>query len=64
MKLSEKYNAIQEKAKNSLKKESDSEPVYNKQIFHAFLFNIRNYSPQVINIQQRKVEFNYITKRE
>ena len=23
---------------------------YNKQIFHAFLFNIRNYSPEVINI--------------
>ena len=22
----------------------------NKQIFHAFLFNIRNYSPEVINI--------------
>ena len=22
-----------------------------KQIFHAFLFNIRNYSPEVINIQ-------------
>ena len=25
--------------------------IYNKQIFHAFLFNIRNYSPEVINIQ-------------
>ena len=25
----------------------------NKQIFHAFLFNIRNYSPEVINIQRR-----------
>ena len=24
-----------------------------KQIFHAFLFNIRNYSPKVINIQRR-----------
>ena len=22
----------------------------NKQIFHAFMFNIRNYSPEVINI--------------
>ena len=31
---------------------------YNKQIFHAVLFNIRNYSPEVINIQQRKLELN------
>ena len=31
-----------------------------KQIFHAFLFNIRNYSPEVINIQRRKVELNII----
>ena len=30
----------------------------NKQIFHAFLFNIRNYSPEVINIQRRKTELN------
>ena len=26
------------------------------QIFHAILFNIRNYSPEGINIQQRKAE--------
>ena len=45
-KLSEKYNTIQEKAENSLKKEFDSKPVHNKQIFHAFLSNIRNYSPR------------------
>ena len=30
----------------------------NKQIFHAILFNIRNYSPELINIQRRKVELN------
>ena len=29
-KLLEKYNEIQEKIKNSLKKEFDSEPVYNE----------------------------------
>ena len=29
-KLLEKYNEIQEKIKNSLKKEFDSEPVYNQ----------------------------------
>ena len=33
---------------------------YNKQIFHAFLFNIRNYSPEVINIQRGEVELNII----
>ena len=32
----------------------------NKQIFHAFLFNIRNYSPEVNNIQWLKVELNII----
>ena len=26
-----------------------------KQIFHAFMFNIRNYSSEVINIQRREV---------
>ena len=35
----------------------------NKQIFHAFLFNIRNYSPGVINIQGRKAELNVILPR-
>ena len=35
----------------------------NKQIFHAFLFNIRNYSPEVINIQRRKAELNIILPR-
>ena len=34
-----------------------------KQIFHAFLFNIRNYSPEVINIQRREAELNIILLR-
>ena len=33
------------------------------QIFHAFLFNIRNYSPEVINIQRREAELNIILPR-
>ena len=32
----------------------------NKQIFQAFLFNIRNFSPEVINIQRREAELNII----
>ena len=36
---------------------------YNKQIFHVFLFNIRNYSPEVINIQRREAELNMILPR-
>ena len=35
----------------------------NKQIFHAFLFNIRNYSPEVINIQRRDAELNIMLPR-
>ena len=35
----------------------------NKQIFHALLFNIRNYSPEVINIQRRQAELNIILLR-
>ena len=35
----------------------------NKQIFHAFLFNIRNYSPEVINIQRREADLNIISPR-
>ena len=31
---------------------------HHKQIFHAFLFNIRNNSPEVINIQLREEEGN------
>ena len=30
----------------------------NKQIFHTFLVNIRNYSPKVRNIKRGKVELN------
>ena len=37
--------------------------VNNEQIFHAFLFNIRNYSPEVINIQRREAEVNIILPR-
>ena len=36
---------------------------HNKQIFHAFLFNIRNYSPKVIDIQRRKAKLNIILPR-
>ena len=36
---------------------------YNKQIFHAFLFNIRNYSPEVINIQRCAAELNILLPR-
>ena len=36
---------------------------HNKQIFHAFLFNIRNYSPELVNIQLRKAELNMILSR-
>ena len=32
-------------------------------MFHAFSFNIRNYSPEVINNQGRKVELNIILPR-
>ena len=35
----------------------------NKQIFHAFLFNIRNYSPEVINIHRREGELNIVLQR-
>ena len=33
------------------------------QIFHAFLFNITNYSPEVINIPRREDEFNIMLPR-
>ena len=32
-------------------------------MFHAFLFNIRNYSREVINIQRHKAELNIILPR-
>ena len=35
----------------------------NKQIFHAFLFNIRNYSLEVINIHRREGELNIVLQR-
>ena len=34
----------------------------NKQNFHVFLFNSRNSSPEVRNIQPREVELNMILK--
>ena len=34
-----------------------------KQIFYAFLFNIRNYSPEEINIRRLEVKLN-ITEGE
>ena len=38
---------------------------YITQIFHAFLFNIKNYLPEVIYIQRREAELNrYITEVE
>ena len=36
---------------------------YIKQIFYAFLLNIRNYSPEVINIQWREAELNIVLPR-
>ena len=30
----------------------------NKQIFHAILSNVGNYSPEVINIQRRETDLN------
>ena len=35
----------------------------NNQLFHAFLFDIRNYSPEVINIQRHKAELNILLPR-
>ena len=34
--------------------------INNKQIFHTILFNIRNYSLEVSDIQQREAELNII----
>ena len=31
--------------------------------YHEFLFNIRNYSPEAINIQRREAELNIIFLR-
>ena len=35
----------------------------NKQILHVFLFNIRNYLPEVINVQRPDAELNIILPR-
>ena len=35
----------------------------NNQLFHAFLFDIRNYSSEVINIQRHKAELNILLPR-
>ena len=42
--LLEKYNEIWEKVKNSLKKDFDSEPVYNEKYLKA---NIKSYNGKV-----------------
>ena len=42
--LSEKYNQIWEKVKNSLKKEFDSEPVYNEKYLKA---KIQSYNGKI-----------------
>ena len=34
-----------------------------EQIFRTFLFNIRNYSPEVTNVQQREAELKIIFSR-
>ena len=51
----------------SIKKYIDNDnyvhSVDSKQILHAFLFNIRNYLPEVINIQRREAEMNIILPR-
>ena len=41
----------------------EKKPVNDEQIFHTFLFNIRNYSPEVNNIQQREAELDIILPR-
>ena len=41
----------------------DSYIQHYQQISHAFLFNIRSYSPKVINIQRRKAELNIVLPR-
>ena len=43
-KLLEKYNEIWEKVKNSLKKEFDSEPVYNEKYLKA---KIKSYNGKI-----------------
>ena len=41
----------------------EKKPVNDKQMFHTFLFNIRNYSPEVNNIQRREAELDIILPR-
>ena len=36
---------------------------YIKQIFHAFLFNITNYLPELNNVQRQEAELNIILPR-
>ena len=33
---------------------------YNEQILHALLFDVRDYSPELINIQRREGELSII----
>ena len=41
-------------------KTKSKETGYTKQILHAFLFNIKNYSPEVIDIHRYEAELNII----
>ena len=41
----------------------EKKPVNDEQIFHTFLFNIRNYPPEVNNIQRREAELDIILPR-
>ena len=52
-----------EKTRAKTQNQNNNQITYNNQIFHAFLFNIRNYSPEVINIQRREAELNIILPR-
>ena len=57
------YNSNYESNKtNSSNNDNNNKNSNNKQIFHAFLFNIRNYSPEVY-IQRREAELNIILPR-
>ena len=46
-KLLEKYNEIQEKIKNSLKKEFDSEPVYNQRSLKGKKYSVMEKPTQI-----------------
>ena len=54
--LLKKYNEIWEKVKNSLKKEFDSEPVYNKKYLKAKIKSYNGKSTQIFTkIKYQKI---------